>query len=130
MNTVSPCINELTNKTCGSCFIFLRRFLFQESRTPRSRRAQAKLSPSKESQPLVEETQEELEPDVTSPSSSLIESEELSYMATTEMYLCCWHQPPPSPWRDQSPVQEDMVAGGHTLNIFVTNNYTHLLQLA
>uniref|UniRef100_A0A671LJC3 MSL complex subunit 1a n=1 Tax=Sinocyclocheilus anshuiensis TaxID=1608454 RepID=A0A671LJC3_9TELE len=26
------------------------------------------------------------------------------------MYLCRWHQPPPSPWRDPSPVHEDTVA--------------------
>ncbi|GAA6093600.1 male-specific lethal 1-like 1 [Tachysurus ichikawai] len=87
-----------------------RRFLFQESRMSRSRRGHPKTPPPKESQALEEESQEELEPEVRSPGSSLDESEELPYMATTEMYLCCWHQTPPSPWRDHSPVKEDTVA--------------------
>uniref|UniRef100_A0AAR2J2H3 PEHE domain-containing protein n=1 Tax=Pygocentrus nattereri TaxID=42514 RepID=A0AAR2J2H3_PYGNA len=69
-----------------------RRFLFQESRMARSRHGQPKTSPPKESQALKEESEDE------------------PYLATTEMYLCCWHQPPPSPWRDPSPVQEDTVA--------------------
>ncbi|KAB5553874.1 hypothetical protein PHYPO_G00043710 [Pangasianodon hypophthalmus] len=86
-----------------------RRFLFQESTMSRSKRRHTKAPAPKESQAL-EESQEEVEPEVRSPGSSLVESEELPYMATTEMYLCCWHQPPPSPWRDQSPVQEDTVA--------------------
>lgn len=86
------------------------------------------MPPPKESQALEEESQEEVEPEVRSPGSSLVESEELPYMATTEMYLCCWHQPPPSPWRDQSPVQEDTVAGEHTERTWLTNkqkNRTH-----
>lgn len=94
----------------------------------RSRRGHPKVPPPKESQALEEESQEEVEPEVRSPGSSLVESEELPYMATTEMYLCCWHQTPPSPWRDQSPVQEDTVAGECTLNK-VNTSYTQL-QLA
>lgn len=77
----------------------------------RSRRGHPKAPPPKESQALEEASQEEVEPEIRSPGSSHVKSEELPYMATTEMYLCCWHQPPPSPWRDQSPVQEDTVAG-------------------
>lgn len=87
-----------------------RRFLFQESKISRSRRGHSKASPSKESLALEEEAQEEVAPELRSPGSYLVESEELPYMVTTEMYLCCWHQSPPSPWRDQSPVQEDTVA--------------------
>ncbi|XP_066515597.1 male-specific lethal 1-like 1 [Hoplias malabaricus] len=87
-----------------------RRFLFQESRTARSRRGQPKTPPPKESQALKEESQEEASPEFKPHVSSLVESEELPYMATTEMYLCCWHQPPPSPWRDPSPIQDDTVA--------------------
>lgn len=82
----------------------------------RSSRGHPKAPPPKED--LEGESQEEVEPEVRSPGSSLVESEELPYMATTEMYLCCWHQTPPSPWRDQSPVQEDTVAGGHTSNYY------------
>lgn len=82
----------------------------------RSRRGQPKPSPAKESEALREESQKKVELEVRSPGSSLAESEELPYMTTTEMYLCCWHQTSPSPWRDQSPVLEDMVAGNHNLN--------------
>nr|XP_033774234.1 male-specific lethal 1 homolog [Geotrypetes seraphini] len=38
------------------------------------------------------------------------EAEELPYLATTEMYLCCWHEPPPSPLREPSPKKEENVA--------------------
>ncbi|XP_029428814.1 male-specific lethal 1 homolog [Rhinatrema bivittatum] len=38
------------------------------------------------------------------------EAEELPYLATTEMYLCCWHEPPPSPLREPSPKKEESVA--------------------
>ncbi|CAL8382234.1 male-specific lethal 1 homolog [Gadus morhua] len=36
--------------------------------------------------------------------------EELPFMCTTEMYLCCWHQPPLSPLRETSPKKEEEVA--------------------
>ncbi|CDQ60174.1 male-specific lethal 1-like 1 isoform X1 [Oncorhynchus mykiss] len=38
--------------------------------------------------------------------------EELPFMSTTEMYLCRWHQPPPSPQREPSPSpkKEEVVA--------------------
>ncbi|XP_062330554.1 male-specific lethal 1 homolog isoform X1 [Osmerus eperlanus] len=36
--------------------------------------------------------------------------EELPFMSTTEMYLCRWHQPPPSPLREPSPKKEEAVA--------------------
>uniref|UniRef100_A0A672S019 Male-specific lethal 1-like 1 n=2 Tax=Sinocyclocheilus grahami TaxID=75366 RepID=A0A672S019_SINGR len=82
-----------------------RRFLFQDSRMRRSRRGQPRLSPPPQDSPAQkEEPQEETEPELQS------QSEELPYLTTTEMYLCRWHQPPPSPWRDPSPVHEDTVA--------------------
>ncbi|XP_072549581.1 male-specific lethal 1-like 1 [Salminus brasiliensis] len=87
-----------------------RRFLFQESRMARSRRGQPKTPSPKESPVLKEETDEEESPEIRSHGSSPVESEERPYMATTDMYLCCWHQPPPSPWREPSPVQDDTVA--------------------
>ncbi|XP_078501809.1 male-specific lethal 1 homolog isoform X2 [Lissotriton helveticus] len=40
----------------------------------------------------------------------LRDSEELPYLATTEMYLCRWHEPPPSPLREPSPKKEESVA--------------------
>lgn len=108
--------NITINKIYGLSFNLVRRFLFQESRMSRSRRGHPKASPSKEGQALEEESREELEPEESPPGSTLVESEELPYMATTEMYLCCWHQPPPSPWRDQSPVQDDTVSGENALS--------------
>uniref|UniRef100_H3AKQ8 MSL complex subunit 1 n=1 Tax=Latimeria chalumnae TaxID=7897 RepID=H3AKQ8_LATCH len=39
-----------------------------------------------------------------------LEADELPYLATTEMYLCRWHQPPPSPLREPSPKKEETVA--------------------
>ncbi|KAG9264398.1 male-specific lethal 1-like 1 isoform X1 [Astyanax mexicanus] len=87
-----------------------RRFLFQESGMARSRRGQPKMPSPKEGQALKEEAQEEESPEFKSHGSSIVQSEELPYLATTEMYLCCWHQPPPSPWREPSPVQDDTVA--------------------
>ncbi len=39
------------------------------------------------------------------------ETEDLPYMTTTEMYLCCWQQPPASPLRDESPkIEEDVTS--------------------
>ncbi|NXN17730.1 male-specific lethal 1 homolog [Indicator indicator] len=40
------------------------------------------------------------------------EADDLPYLATTEMYLCRWHQPPPSPLplREPSPKKEETVA--------------------
>ncbi|KAL8175926.1 UNVERIFIED_CONTAM: U2 snRNP complex subunit msl1 [Gekko kuhli] len=42
--------------------------------------------------------------------SSYSETEDLPYLSTTEMYLCRWHQPPPSPLREPSPKKEETVA--------------------
>uniref|UniRef100_A0AAY4DEW5 PEHE domain-containing protein n=1 Tax=Denticeps clupeoides TaxID=299321 RepID=A0AAY4DEW5_9TELE len=36
--------------------------------------------------------------------------EDLPYLSTTEMYLCCWHQPPLSPLNQTSPKKEEDVA--------------------
>lgn len=40
------------------------------------------------------------------------EIDDLPYLSTTEMYLCRWHQPPPSPLplREPSPKKEETVA--------------------
>ncbi|XP_062874755.1 male-specific lethal 1-like 1 [Trichomycterus rosablanca] len=86
-----------------------RRFLFQDSPVVKSRRGAPKTSPPKENQAVKEEFQEKREPEVRSHSFSVVESEELPYMGTTEMYLCCWHQPPSSPWQTPSPVEQDVV---------------------
>lgn len=36
--------------------------------------------------------------------------DDLPFMSTTEMYLCCWNQPPLSPLRETSPKKEEEVA--------------------
>ncbi|KAM5135462.1 male-specific lethal 1 homolog [Mantella aurantiaca] len=38
------------------------------------------------------------------------EVEDLPYLSTTDMYLCRWHRPPPSPLREPSPKKEECVA--------------------
>ncbi|KAM9296745.1 male-specific lethal 1 homolog [Gastrophryne carolinensis] len=38
------------------------------------------------------------------------EAEALPYLSTMDMYLCRWHQPPPSPLREPSPKKEECVA--------------------
>uniref|UniRef100_A0AAY4CZH8 PEHE domain-containing protein n=1 Tax=Denticeps clupeoides TaxID=299321 RepID=A0AAY4CZH8_9TELE len=70
-------------------------------------------SPVKEEDSHSEEAQDELSLEdrsvVAVAGTSTVLTEEVPYLATTEMYLCCWHQPPPSPWHDQSPTQEENV---------------------
>uniref|UniRef100_A0A673JYY0 Male-specific lethal 1-like 1 n=1 Tax=Sinocyclocheilus rhinocerous TaxID=307959 RepID=A0A673JYY0_9TELE len=84
----------------------LERFLFQDSRMSRSRRGQPRSPPPppQDGPAQKEEPQEDTEPELQS------QSEDLPYLTTTEMYLCRWHQLPPSPWRHPSPVHEDTVA--------------------
>lgn len=38
-------------------------------------------------------------------------------MSTTEMYLCCWNQPPLSPLRETSPKKEEEVASEWTPHV-------------
>ena len=94
----------------------VRRFLFQDPRSAK-RRAQAKsalqkeaLVPKEEPAERVEEEEEEEEEESTRTSPDSPQFVELSYLSTTDMYLCCWHQPPPSPWRGPSPKKEEAVA--------------------
>ena len=51
--------------------------------------------------------------------SSYSEIEDLPYLSTTEMYLCRWHQPPPSPLREPSPKKEETVASKRLACAFV-----------
>lgn len=43
--------------------------------------------------------------------------EDLPFMSTTEMYLCCWNQPPLSPLRETSPKKEEEVASESTPHV-------------
>ncbi|XP_062234421.1 male-specific lethal 1 homolog isoform X1 [Platichthys flesus] len=45
------------------------------------------------------------------------EMEDLPFMSTTEMYLCCWNQPPLSPLRETSPKKEEEVASEWTPHV-------------
>uniref|UniRef100_A0AAV2LHX5 PEHE domain-containing protein n=1 Tax=Knipowitschia caucasica TaxID=637954 RepID=A0AAV2LHX5_KNICA len=45
------------------------------------------------------------------------EMEDLPFMSTTEMYLCCWNQPPLSPLRETSPKKEEEVASESTPHV-------------
>ncbi|XP_066554881.1 male-specific lethal 1-like 1 isoform X2 [Amia ocellicauda] len=116
-----------------------RKFCFLDSKTPKSRGKSSKFSPQKESEleagsPFQRELRSKETPEkagggrLQGDASTLsrggsqglhikeesqpatAEMEELPYMATTEMYLCRWHQPPPSPLRETSPKKEEIVA--------------------
>ncbi|KAH0626866.1 hypothetical protein JD844_002131 [Phrynosoma platyrhinos] len=50
---------------------------------------------------------------------SCSEIEDLPYLSTTEMYLCRWHQLPPSPLRETSPKKEEIVASKRLACAFV-----------
>ena len=54
--------------------------------------------------------------------------EQLPFMCTTEMYLCCWHQPPLSPLRETSPKKEEDVASKwtHYIRPFLFYEYRYL----
>ncbi|XP_023691559.1 male-specific lethal 1-like 1 isoform X1 [Paramormyrops kingsleyae] len=98
------------------------KFCFLESKTQKSR-GKSKFSPQKlETEGFQRELRSKETPEkvgVGQPPSppqskelpqSSAQMEELPYMSTTEMYLCRWHQPPPSPLREPSPKKEEVVA--------------------
>ncbi|KAJ8264681.1 hypothetical protein GJAV_G00152460 [Gymnothorax javanicus] len=108
-----------------------RKFCFLDSKTPKSRGKSSKFSPQKTDSEAASPFQRELRsketPEKIGVSRSLLPGDaqpaaredsqscaaqmgELPYMSTTEMYLCCWHQPPPSPLREPSPKKEEIVA--------------------
>ncbi|XP_070583448.1 male-specific lethal 1 homolog isoform X1 [Erythrolamprus reginae] len=64
--------------------------------------------------------------------ASCSETEDLPYLSTTEMYLCRWHQPPPSPLREPSPKKEETVAipswRDHTVEPLKDMNPSELLE--
>ncbi|KAG7492417.1 hypothetical protein MATL_G00014210 [Megalops atlanticus] len=108
-----------------------RKFCFLDSKTPKSRGKSSKYSPQKSESEAGSPFQRELRGKETpekmgvyrpllqadtppsikeDPPSATPQMEELPYMSTTEMYLCCWHQPPSSPLRETSPKKEEVVA--------------------
>lgn len=107
-----------------------RKSCFGDAKLQKSRGKSAKLSPPKtEIQPgspnqrelRSKETPEKTVPARSGPErDSLLpckeepelscQMEDLPFMSTTEMYLCCWNQPPLSPLRETSPKKEEEVA--------------------
>ncbi|XP_033467389.1 male-specific lethal 1 homolog isoform X2 [Epinephelus lanceolatus] len=107
-----------------------RKSCFGDAKAQKSRGKSAKLSPQKpEIQPgspnqrelRSKETPEKSVPmrsgaerDIMLPCKEEPEQscqiEDLPFMSTTEMYLCCWNQPPLSPLRETSPKKEEEVA--------------------
>ncbi|KAG5855084.1 hypothetical protein ANANG_G00045200 [Anguilla anguilla] len=108
-----------------------RKFCFLDSKTPKSRGKSSKFSPQKSDSEVGSPFQRELRSKETpekmgvsrplmqgdtpptvkeDPQSTAAQMGELPYMSTTEMYLCRWHQAPPSPLREPSPKKEEIVA--------------------
>ncbi|XP_061666900.1 male-specific lethal 1 homolog [Syngnathoides biaculeatus] len=96
-----------------------RKSCFGESKLQKSRGKSAKLSPHKvESQP-ASPSQRELRSKETPEKSAApglpckeeadlsCQMEDLPFLSTTEMYLCCWNQPPVSPLRETSPKKDE-----------------------
>ncbi|XP_047465281.1 male-specific lethal 1 homolog isoform X2 [Mugil cephalus] len=103
---------------------------FGDAKFQKSRGKSAKLSPEKPDiqpgSPIQRELRSKETPEKTVPMRSGAERdillpckeepelscqmEDLPFMSTTEMYLCCWNQPPLSPLRETSPKKEEEVA--------------------
>ncbi|XP_059181077.1 male-specific lethal 1 homolog isoform X2 [Centropristis striata] len=107
-----------------------RKSCFGDAKSQKSRGKSAKLSPVKPELQPGSPNQRELRsketPEKTLPMRSGAERDlmlpckeepelscqidDLPFMSTTEMYLCCWNQPPLSPLRETSPKKEEEVA--------------------
>ncbi|XP_038139381.1 male-specific lethal 1 homolog isoform X2 [Cyprinodon tularosa] len=107
-----------------------RKSCFTDPKVQKSRAKSAKLSPQKSETEPGSPNQRELRsketPEKSVPGRSGAERdvllpckeepelscqmEDLPFMSTTEMYLCCWNQPPLSPLRETSPKKEEEVA--------------------
>ncbi|XP_077594413.1 male-specific lethal 1 homolog [Stigmatopora nigra] len=98
-----------------------RKSCFGESKFQKSRGKSSKLSPPKpESQP-ASPSQRELRSKETAlersalfrppfkedPAELSLQMEDLPFLSTTEMYLCCWNRAPASPLRESSPKKKN-----------------------
>ncbi|XP_030611675.1 male-specific lethal 1 homolog isoform X2 [Archocentrus centrarchus] len=105
-----------------------RKSCFGDAKVQKSRGKSAKLSPQKPEiepgSPNQRELRSKETPEKTVPTRAekdtllpckeegelSCQMEDLPFMSTTEMYLCCWNQPPLSPLRETSPKKEEEVA--------------------
>ncbi|XP_069016196.1 male-specific lethal 1 homolog isoform X2 [Embiotoca jacksoni] len=107
-----------------------RKSCFGDAKAQKSRGKSAKLSPQKTEMQPGSPNQRELRSKETPEKTMAVRSgaerdsllpckeepelscqmEDLPFMSTTEMYLCCWNQPPLSPLRETSPKKEEEVA--------------------
>ncbi|XP_035514902.1 male-specific lethal 1 homolog isoform X1 [Morone saxatilis] len=114
-----------------------RKSCFGDAKVQKSRGKSAKLSPQKPDiqpgSPNHRELRSKETPEKTVPMRSGAERdimlpckeepelscqiEDLPFMSTTEMYLCCWNQPPLSPLRETSPKKEEEVASEWTPHV-------------
>ncbi|KAI5623237.1 male-specific lethal 1-like isoform X3, partial [Silurus asotus] len=108
--------NKAQKRKCG----------FLDSKIQRSQGKSSRLTPQKSDTEAASPCQRELRnketPEKTTPgrlfgqtettedAEESCENEDFPFMTTTEMYLCCWHQPPASPLCEPSPKKEDDVA--------------------
>lgn len=110
-----------------------RKSCFGDSKAQKSRSKGAKLSPKSEVEPgspLQQERSSKETPEKMlrcSTDKDMLQCkedpelgcqmEDLPFMSTTEMYLCCWNQPPLSPLRETSPKKEEEVASESTPHV-------------
>lgn len=114
-----------------------RKSCFGDPKAQKSRGKSAKLSPQKPELQPGSPNQRELRSKETPESTVPLRSgadrdimlpckeepelscqmDDLPFMSTTEMYLCCWNQPPLSPLRETSPKKEEEVASEWTPHV-------------
>lgn len=102
-----------------------RKFSFLDSKTQRSRGKGSRMTPQKLDMGETSTCQRDLRSKETpkkgnaaktsgeasvQPKGKGKKEPEEPYMATNEMYVCCWHQPPDSPSLEASPKKEEEVA--------------------
>uniref|UniRef100_A0A7N4NKE3 Male-specific lethal 1 homolog n=1 Tax=Sarcophilus harrisii TaxID=9305 RepID=A0A7N4NKE3_SARHA len=127
VKTKTPKHSPVKEEPCGSLPETVCRRELRSQETPEKSRSSVD-TPSKLSVPQKAPSTHPKEKGFTS------ELEELPYLSTTEMYLCRWHQPPPSPLplREPSPKKEETVAipswRDHTVEPLRDPNPSELLE--
>ncbi|XP_051959053.1 male-specific lethal 1 homolog [Xyrauchen texanus] len=106
-----------------------RKFNFLDAKMQRSRGKATRSTPQKldtgETSPCQHDLRNKETPEKTSrqmdpypEGEDSKETKDLPYLTTTDMYLCCWHQPPASPLQEPSPkIEEDVTIPSWRENI-------------